>query len=78
MLSRSIVSELLCFSVNCWPNENGDGSCDVNIEYELQVDGLELADVCVSIPLPSGVGAPNVAEAAGEYKHDSRKNILEW
>lgn len=69
---------LMPLAINCWPNENGDGGCDVNIEYELQLDDLELADVCVLIPLPSGVGAPNVAEAVGEYKHDSRKNILEW
>lgn len=69
---------LMPLSINCWPNESGDGGCDVNIEYELQSDDLELADVCVSIPVPSGVGAPNISEADGDYKHDSRKNILEW
>ena len=26
----------------------------------------------------SGVGAPVVNECEGEYRHDSRKNILEW
>lgn len=42
---------LFFFSVNCWPSEGGNG-CDVNIEYELQEDNLELHDVIVAIPLP--------------------------
>lgn len=39
-------------AVNCWPSESGSG-CDVNIEYELQEDSLELNDVVISIPVPS-------------------------
>nr|CAB3222716.1 coatomer subunit delta-like [Phallusia mammillata] len=69
---------LLPLTINCWPNENADGGCDVNIEYELQLEELELIDVTISIPVPSGVGAPNVADVDGDFKHDSRKNILEW
>ena len=40
--------------VNCWPSENGQGGCDVNIEYELEqsVEHLELEDVVISIPIP--------------------------
>lgn len=38
--------------VNCWPSENGAGGCDVNIEYELQGDDLELVDVTIAIPVP--------------------------
>ena len=38
-------------TVNCWPSENA-GKCDVNIEYELQLDYLELTDVFISIPIP--------------------------
>lgn len=37
--------------VNCWPSEN-DGQCDVNIEYELLQESLELNDVVISIPVP--------------------------
>jgi len=37
-------------SVNCWPNESGNG-CDVNIEYELEQPSLELNDVLISIPI---------------------------
>lgn len=64
-------------AINCWPNDTGSG-CDVNIEYELKRLHMELQDVVVAIPLPSGVGAPVVSECEGEYHYDSRKNILEW
>ena len=37
--------------VNCWPSEN-DGQCDVNIEYELLQENLELNDIVISIPVP--------------------------
>ncbi|XP_053409072.1 coatomer subunit delta-like isoform X2 [Mercenaria mercenaria] len=64
-------------SINCWPNESGNG-CDVNIEYELEQPNLELNDVLISIPIPSGVGAPVVGDCDGEYNYDSRKNVLLW
>lgn len=38
--------------INCWPSENGEGGCDVNIEYELEHQHLELQDVVIAIPLP--------------------------
>ena len=65
-------------AITCWPNETGDGTCDVSVEYELQQEHLELADVTIRIPIPSGVGAPVVGTCDGDYNHDSRKNILEW
>jgi len=65
-------------SINCWPSDNGAGGCDVNIEYELENGALELHDVVVSIPIPSGVGAPNVAECDGDYTHDTRRGALLW
>ena len=65
-------------SINCWPSDNGSGGCDVNIEYELENSDLELQDVVITIPIPSGVGAPNVAECDGEYTHDTRHGALLW
>ena len=41
----------LKISVNCWPTENKNGGCDVNIDYELQDDNLELINVVIVIPL---------------------------
>ncbi|XP_055374809.1 coatomer subunit delta [Condylostylus longicornis] len=64
-------------TINCWPSENGDGGCDVNIEYELECQRLELQDVCITIPLPMSVH-PNVGECDGTYTFDSRKHNLQW
>ena len=38
--------------VTCWPSPTGDGTVDVNIEYELENEGVNLYDVVISIPLP--------------------------
>ncbi|OCT72421.1 hypothetical protein XELAEV_18035401mg [Xenopus laevis] len=64
-------------TINCWPSESGNG-CDVNIEYELQEERLELNDVVITIPLPAGVGSPVIGDIDGDYHHDSRRNTLEW
>ncbi|KAJ7990448.1 hypothetical protein DPEC_G00300420 [Dallia pectoralis] len=74
---QSTDEGLIPLSINCWPSEGANG-CDVNIEYELQEEGLELNDVVIAIPTPSGVGAPTVGDVDGEYKHDGRRNVLEW
>jgi len=65
-------------NINCWPSDNGQGGCDVNIEFELEDQNLELSDVVISINIPHGAGAPNIAECDGEYQHDSRKGALLW
>lgn len=64
-------------TINCWPSENGEGGCDVNIEYELENTKLELQDVTIAIPLPMGI-TPSITECDGEYNHDSRKHQLLW
>jgi len=68
---------MIPLSINCWPSENA-GKCDVNIEYELLQEYLELTDVVITIPVPSGVGAPVVGELDGEHHYDSKKHVLEW
>ncbi|KAG1686927.1 Coatomer subunit delta [Nymphon striatum] len=65
-------------SINCWPSDNGSGGCDVNIEYVLEDEQMELKDVSITIPILGGVRAPIVAECDGEFNYDSRKNCLEW
>lgn len=64
-------------TVNCWPSENGEGGCDVNIEYELEQADLELNDVQINIPLPIGCN-PIVSECDGQYTHEARRNTLVW
>ncbi|XP_065888484.1 coatomer subunit delta-like [Dysidea avara] len=75
---QTVDEALLPLSINCWPQEAAGGSCDVNIEYELLQTYLELQDVTISIPLPSGVGDPVVKELDGTFHHDRRKHVLEW
>eukprot|EP00092_Neocalanus_flemingeri_P025714 GFUD01027878.1.p1 GENE.GFUD01027878.1~~GFUD01027878.1.p1 ORF type:complete len:517 (-),score=156.20 GFUD01027878.1:531-2081(-) len=65
-------------SINCWPSDNGQGGCDVNIEFELENLILELSDVTIAIPLPHGVGTPNISECEGEYTIDTRRQQLLW
>eukprot|EP00058_Branchiostoma_floridae_P025174 XP_002610664.1 hypothetical protein BRAFLDRAFT_260557 [Branchiostoma floridae] len=74
---QSNDESLMPLSINCWPTESSDG-CDVNVEYELEQEQLELNDVVISIPLPSGGGAPVVGDLDGEYHVDSRRGMLEW
>lgn len=38
--------------VNCWPTPRGDGTFDVNIEYELEAEHMTLRNVTLTIPLP--------------------------
>ncbi|KAH0540581.1 coatomer subunit delta [Cotesia glomerata] len=67
----------LPISINCWPSENGENGCDVNIEYELEQTDLELNDVQINIPLPMGC-SPIVNECDGQYTHEARRNTLLW
>ncbi|EFA00195.2 coatomer subunit delta [Tribolium castaneum] len=74
---QSTDESLVPLLINCWPSEVGDGSCDINIEYELADPNLELADVNILIPLPMGCN-PVVGECDGSYTHESRRNQLIW
>ncbi|XP_060520172.1 coatomer subunit delta [Cylas formicarius] len=74
---QSVEESFVPLLINCWPSEAGDGSCDVNIEYELAHANLELADVNVHIPLPIGC-SPVVGECDGTYTHEVKRNQLVW
>lgn len=63
-------------SINCWPSDNGQGGCDVNIEYVLEQEHLELNDVVIAIAIPHGVNAPVVAECDGDYTYEKRGALL--
>ncbi|KNE68804.1 hypothetical protein AMAG_13444 [Allomyces macrogynus ATCC 38327] len=62
-------------AINCWPNPSADGTCDVNIEYELLVPHLRLTNVTVAIPVPA---APTVAHVDGDTLFDRARSILYW
>jgi len=68
---------LVPLSITCWPTPTGDGACDVNIEYEIDHDGLELHDVIISIPLPSG-SYPTITSHSGSWTVNPSTHSLDW
>ncbi|KZP27715.1 hypothetical protein FIBSPDRAFT_780635 [Athelia psychrophila] len=64
-------------SINCWPSPSNDGTCEVNIEYELENENVTLHDVLISIPLPSG-SYPTVASHTGEWSLNPSSHSLDW
>jgi hypothetical protein len=64
--------------VSCWPTPSNDGTCLVNIEYELENTELVLHDVVVSIPLPAG-SYPTVASGhTGDWALNPSSHSLDW
>ncbi|KAL8577856.1 Coatomer subunit delta [Nucella lapillus] len=68
---------LIPLSINCWPSESSSG-CEVNIEYELEQEDMQLEDVLITIPCPTGVGSPVVGDCDGDYHYDTHKRQLQW
>jgi hypothetical protein len=64
-------------SINCWPEDNGDGSINVNVEFELLRPDMTLNDVNILLPLGT-TDPPSVEEVDGQYKHDARSGMLCW
>ncbi|KAF7439906.1 hypothetical protein PC9H_000243 [Pleurotus ostreatus] len=64
-------------SINCWPSPSNDGTCEVNIEYELENQKAELYDVVISIPLPAG-SYPSVSSHSGSWSLDPDSHSLAW
>lgn len=69
---------LVPLSINCWPSPNGQGGCEVNIEYELENDQIdELRNVVIAIPLPDDA-YPSVECPDGSWSVNEDTNTLEW
>lgn len=64
-------------TINCWPEEEGSGTINVNIELELTRKDCTLYDVNILLPLGT-TDAPSVKEIDGEYKHDPRAGMMCW
>uniref|UniRef100_A0A6A7FSG6 Coatomer subunit delta n=1 Tax=Hirondellea gigas TaxID=1518452 RepID=A0A6A7FSG6_9CRUS len=65
-------------TINCWPQEDGNGNCDVNIEYTLEDRSLELNNVTITIPLCTGAPPPSVHNCDGSHEYDRSHNALVW
>ena len=74
--SLSTTDEALVpLTINCWPEDEGDGVMNVNVEYELKRP-MELYDVVIRIP---GCGnAPEIVSVDGSHTHDAKEEVLDW
>mmetsp|Transcript_8116 Transcript_8116/g.17277 ORF Transcript_8116/g.17277 Transcript_8116/m.17277 type:complete len:354 (-) Transcript_8116:370-1431(-) len=65
------------FTVNCWPEDEGSGTINVNMEFELQRTDAVITDVNIVFPL--GTTDPPVIESIdGQYKHDANSGMMCW
>ncbi|PWN21111.1 hypothetical protein BCV69DRAFT_282609 [Microstroma glucosiphilum] len=70
---------LVPLSISCWPSVSGDGTGEVNVEFELEAKDLVMRNVVIAIPLPEGAGQDLTAEAAvGGYSVDEESGLLLW
>jgi hypothetical protein len=67
---------LVPLSINCWPSPSNDGTCEVNIEYELENENVTLYDVVISIPLPTG-SYPSITTQC-DYSINPATHSLDW
>lgn len=65
-------------TINCWPQEDGSGNCDVNIEYTLEDTSLELNNVTIIVPLCSGAPPPTIHNCDGTHEYDRSHSSLVW
>ncbi|KAI8967456.1 hypothetical protein BDF20DRAFT_901180 [Mycotypha africana] len=68
---------LMPLTITCWPSPSGNGTCDVNVEYELENEALELREVIICIPL-SAEPTADVTQVDGSYVVDRARRVLEW
>jgi coatomer subunit delta len=64
-------------TINCWPEDEGAGTINVNIEMELTRTDVTLYDVNILLPLGT-TEPPSVNEIDGVYKHDPRNGMMCW
>lgn len=62
--------------VNCWPEEEGRGVCNVSIEYSTDYP-VSLHDVRLKIPLGT-TEPPNIISSDHTYKHSPSTGELVW
>eukprot|EP01087_Luapelamoeba_hula_P000203 TRINITY_DN1012_c0_g1_i1.p1 TRINITY_DN1012_c0_g1~~TRINITY_DN1012_c0_g1_i1.p1 ORF type:complete len:509 (-),score=113.75 TRINITY_DN1012_c0_g1_i1:83-1609(-) len=68
---------LIPLTVSCWPTPAGDGTTEINMEYELKNETFALGDVIITIPIPGA--PPSVREVSnGTAEFDQRKRVLVW
>jgi hypothetical protein len=64
-------------TINCWPESEGSGSINVNIEMELTRKDVVLKDVNILLPLGT-TDPPAIESIDGQYKHDPHAGMMCW
>jgi len=64
-------------TVNCWPEDEGNGSMNVNVEFELTRSDAVLTDVNILLPLGT-TDPPAIESIDGQYKHDPAAGMMCW
>jgi len=70
-------SRLVPLTINCWPEEEGRGEMNVNVEYTLNRP-IELHHVEIQIPLGTTTAAPRIVSVDGNCRHQAANGILLW
>lgn len=65
------------FTVNCWPEDEGSGSVNVNMEFELTRPDAVVTDVNILFPLGT-TDPPAIDSVDGQYKHDPGTGMMCW
>lgn len=73
----STSDDLVPLKINCWPEEESRGQMNVSIEYSMDVPGMELHDVRITIPLGTNA-APSVLSVDGTHRHNAAAGELVW
>lgn len=64
-------------SLTCWPEAGAGGVITVTLEFNLEDARMTLHDVVITVPLGTDA-APRVAACSGDWKHNTRENVLTW
>lgn len=64
-------------TISCWPDDEGTGTINVNLEFELNRSDMVLTDVNILVPLGT-TDPPVIDEIDGQYKHDPNTGMLCW
>lgn len=73
--------EHIPLNLTVWPESAGGagGVMNVNLEYELQRDSVDLFNVTICIPLGNSSEIPEVKNCSvGTFRHNAKRHQLEW
>lgn len=73
---KTADQSLLPITINCWPEEEGGGQVNVNIEYSLEHTHRALHDV--QIRIPGCYDSPSIVNVDGVHAHNPKDGTMLW